>query len=160
MRFSILFGALLCIGILPAPRAHAQGEPLSPDDLAYVYKTWPQVKETSTGIRYFIEKPGHGKPPGPGDLVGVLYTGWLLHGKEFDRETNPKHPFTFRVQRYAVIKGWDQIVQFMKPGEKRFVIIPSTLAYGTEGRPPLIPPDATLLFEMHLVSVQREPPAS
>lgn len=142
-------------------QARAQPEKLSPDDYDYVYKTWPNVQETNTGVRYIIEQPGKGRPPGPGDLVSVLYVGRLLHGKLFDENLDPKHPFQFRIRRYQVIEGWDEILQQMRPGEKRFVIIPSELAYGTRGRGSSIPPDATLTFMITLLRVdQREVPPS
>lgn len=148
----------LSLGVWLAPSAQAQREKLPPDDYDYVYKTWPNIKKTNTGIRYLIEKPGTGKPPGPGDLVSVLYTGKLLDGTQFDAKLDPAHPFVFRIRRYQVIEGWDEILQQMKVGEKRLVIIPGELAYGSRGRLPSIPPDATLVFDIQLLKIEREPP--
>jgi FKBP-type peptidyl-prolyl cis-trans isomerase len=139
-----------------APAMHAQREKLPPEDLEYVEKTWPEAKKTTTGIRYIIMKEGTGGMPKPGDKVNVLYVGRLLNGKIFDEATDPKQPFTFRVRREAVIEGWDQILQLMKLGEKRLVIIPPELAYGTRGQPPKIGRNQTLVFEMELLSFGKD----
>lgn len=146
----VLFVLLACL----APLLHAQRERLTPDEIDYVDKKWPGTKKTSTGIRYLILKHGDGEIPRPGDKVGVLYVGTLLHGEKFDEQLDPAHPLTFRLDRGEVIAGWDQILEVMKLHEKRLVIIPSDLAYGSRGRAPSIPRDATLVFEMELVSVQ------
>jgi len=134
----------------------AQREKLPPEDLDYVEATWPHAKKTNTGIRYVIEREGAGMPPKPGDMVGVLYEGRLLRGGVFDQNHDKDHPLTFRLGRGVVIEGWDQVIQFIKPGEKRLVIIPPELAYGTRGQPPHIPRDATLVFEIELISVKHD----
>jgi len=146
--------ALLLLLACAAPLVHAQRERLSPDEIDYVDKKWPGTKKTATGIRYLVLQPGTGEKPKPGDKVGVLYVGTLLHGEKFDENLDPKHPLTFRVDRGDVIAGWDQSVQMMKLHEKRLVIIPADLAYGSRGRAPAIPRDATLVFEMELVSIE------
>ena len=126
------------------------------DDLDFIEKTWPAVKKTNTGIRYIIQKEGEGQPPKAGDNVAVLYEGTLLNGTPFDRNQDRDHPFTFRVGRQSVIRGWDQVLQLMKPGEKRLVFIPSELAYGTQGQAPPIPRDAALVFTIELLKVDRQ----
>ena len=133
---------------------HAQREKLPPDDLDFVEKTWPDAKTTSTGIRYVVQKEGSGNVLVPGDLAQVLYVGKLLHGKIFDRTKDKSKPFTFRVGRQEVIQGWDQILQLMRPGDKWTVIIPPELAYGRRGQPPVIPGDATLVFEMEVIGIK------
>jgi FKBP-type peptidyl-prolyl cis-trans isomerase len=145
---------LACLLLAPAV-LHAQRERLAPDQLDFVEKTWPTAHKTNTGIRYIIEKQGVGEPPKPGDKVSVLYTGTLLSGKLFDQQLDPQHPLTFRVRRLAVIEGWDQVLQLMRPGEKRLVIIPSDYAYGSRGQLPNIPPNSPLVFDMQLVKVER-----
>ena len=151
---SVLSAAVLASLIGPA--VHAQREKLPPDDLEYVEKTWPEAKKTTTGIRYIILKEGAGEMPKAGDKVNVLYVGRLLNGKVFDEATDPKQPFTFRVRREAVIEGWDQIIPLMKLGEKRLVIIPPELAYGTRGQPPKIGRNQTLVFEIELLSFGKD----
>jgi FKBP-type peptidyl-prolyl cis-trans isomerase len=135
------------------PSLHAQREKLPPEDLEFVEKTWPEAKKTSTGIRYEVMHEGYGAMPKPGDKIDVLYVGRLLDGKVFDQAQDRAHPFSFRVRRGEVIDGWDQIVQFMKAGEKRLVIIPPELAYGTRGQPPAIGRNATLVFEMEIIAI-------
>ncbi len=151
----LLLPALFALCVL-APAAHAQREKLPPDDLEFVEKTWPEAKKTSTGIRYIVMREGQGEVAKPGDKVDVLYIGRLLDGKVFDQALDAKHPFSIRVKRGEVIEGWDQILQFMKQGEKRLVIIPPELAYGTRGQPPSIPRDATLVFEMEIAAINRK----
>jgi len=156
---TLKIASLVCaLATVAAPAAlHAQREKLTPDDLDLVEKTWPQARKTSTGIRYVIEQEGKGAPPVPGEMVSVLYIGTLLDSrKEFDRNQDRLHPFVFRLGRGFVIQGWDQVIQLMKPGEKRLVIIPSELAYGTHGQPPTIPRDAALVFEIELLSIKRD----
>ena len=139
-----------------APALHDQREKLPPDDLEFVEKTWPDAKKTTTGIRYLIQQEGTVEPARSGDLVSLIYAGRLINGKVFDQVIDRKHPFTFRVGRGNVIEGWDQVMLMMKAGERRLVIIPSELAYGTRGAPPRIPRDATLVFLLELIEIKRE----
>ncbi len=134
----------------------AQREKIPADDLEVVEKTWPEAKKTTTGIRYVIMREGEGRTPVPGDKVNVLYVGRLLNGKVFDESKDPTQPFTFRIRREMVIEGWDQILQLMKTGEKRLVIIPPELGYGTRGQPPKIGRSATLVFEIELLSFSKD----
>ena len=139
-----------------APALRAQREKLPPEDLEFVEKTWPTAKKTNTGIRYLILHEATGEMPKPGDKVEVLYVGRLLDGTVFDQAVEREHPFTFRVSRGMVIDGWDQVLQLMKIGEKRLVIIPPELAYGTRGQPPKIGRNATLVFEIELIAIKRD----
>lgn len=146
---------LLFVVALTSPlMVMAQREKLPPEDLAVVEKRWPEAKRTGTGIRSIILKEGSGKSPVPGDKVQVLYTGQLLNGEVFDKQLDPAKPFSFRIKRDQVIAGWDEALQFMKPGEKRLVIIPYELGYGTKGNPPSIPKRATLVFEIELLRIE------
>jgi len=149
----LLLAASLALSI---PPLHAQREKLPPEDLEFVEKSWPEAKKTNTGIRYIILREGAGETPKPGDKAQVLYIGRLLQGKIFDQNENKDQPFSFRVRRDQVIEGWDQIIQLMKKGEKRLVIIPPELAYGTRGQPPKIPRGATLVFEMELLDFRKD----
>jgi len=147
---------LLVFVLLTVPLVvRAQREKLSPGDLEIVNKTWPNAKRTSTGLRYVVLNEGQGELAKPGDMVSVLYTGWLLDGTIFDQTKDPAKPFEFRLGRNNVIEGWDQALQLMRPGEKRLLIIPYELAYGSRGQPPSIPPRATLVFEVHLLEAKK-----
>lgn len=154
-----LVKSFLCFAVvafLATPVVRAQREKLPPEDLEFVEKNFPTAKKTSTGIRYIVLRDGQGEVAKPGDKVLVLYTGKLLDGKVFDQYLDREHPFPVRVKRGEVIEGWDQILQFMKKGEKRLVIIPPELAYGTRGQPPSIPRNATLVFEMEILDIERK----
>jgi FKBP-type peptidyl-prolyl cis-trans isomerase len=144
------------LGLLSVPALHAQREKLPPEDLELVEKKWPEAKKTNSGIRYIIQREGQGESPKPGDVVSVLYVGQLLDGKIFDQYQDREKPFTFRVAREQVIDGWDQVLQLMKRGEKRLVIIPPELAYGSRGQAPKIPRGATLVFEIDLIEIKRD----
>ena len=144
------FWVFLCF----APLAlHAQREKFPMEDLEIVTKQWPGVERTATGLRTLVIKPGIGHMPKPGDSVMVHYKGSFLSGKVFDQNLN-REPFTFHVGRHEVIEGWDEGLQLMKVGEKRLLIVPSELAYGARGRPPVIPRSASLVFEVELVGIQ------
>jgi FKBP-type peptidyl-prolyl cis-trans isomerase FkpA len=111
---------------------------------------------TPTGLQYWDITVGTGPEAVKGDTVYVQYTGWLTNGKMFDtslRGTNPK-PFKFTIDNGDVIKGWDQGVTGMKVGGKRKLKIPGALAYGDQGYPGVIPPNATLIFDVSLVSIK------
>jgi FKBP-type peptidyl-prolyl cis-trans isomerase len=153
MRFCRYFLVLVLLGI-PAV-VLAQREKLPPEDLAFVQKTWPNAIRTSTGLRYVMLAEGKGDLAKPGDLVRVLYTGWLLDGTVFDKSIDPAHPFEFRVGRNQVIDAWDQGLQLMRPGEKRLFIVPFELGYGSRGHLPAIPPRATLIFEVQLLEAKK-----
>lgn len=147
---------LLVLASFVAPALRAQREKLPPEDLEFVEKNWPEAKKTSTGIRYLILQEGHGEMPKAGQKIEVLYVGRLLNGTVFDQTADREHPFPFRVGRQMVIDGWDQTLPLMKLGEKRLMIIPPELAYGTRGQPPKIPRNATLVFEVELIDIKHD----
>jgi FKBP-type peptidyl-prolyl cis-trans isomerase FkpA len=89
-----------------------------------------------------------------GKMVSVHYTGWLTDGTKFDSSKDRDQPFQFPLGRGHVIQGWDQGVQGMKVGGKRKLTIPPELGYGAEGAGGLIPPNATLVFEVELLGVR------
>ncbi len=102
-----------------------------------------------------IEKltAGSGTSPKKGDLVTVHYTGWLTTGEKFDSSVDRDEPFQFVLGVHQVIAGWDQGVAQMCIGDKVRLTIPPELGYGPGGYPGAIPPDATLIFEVELLSI-------
>jgi len=112
-----------------------------------------KVITTKSGLKYVEQKEGTGAEAKKGDNVEVHYTGWLKDGTKFDSSKDRGKPFTFPLGAGRVIKGWDEGVAGMKVGGKRKLIIPYELAYGEQGRPPVIPPKAELTFEVELLKV-------
>ncbi len=118
----------------------------------------PMMKTTS-GIEYTILQAADDTAhcPQPGDNVSVHYTGWLNDegkpGVQFDSSIDRGEPFRFKVGVGYVIRGWDETVLSMKEGEKRRVIIPSHLAYGARGAGSVIPPHASLIFDIELLKI-------
>jgi FKBP-type peptidyl-prolyl cis-trans isomerase len=103
------------------------------------------------GLEYWDIKEGTGAVAKSGDKVKVHYTGWLTDGKKFDSSVDHGQPFQFTLGAGQVIKGWDEGVAGMKIGGKRQLRIPSDLAYGSRGAAGVIPPNATLLFDVELL---------
>jgi len=99
-------------------------------------------------------KVGKGPEAKSGDRVSVHYTGTLLDGTKFDSSRDRGEPFEFALGAGQVIKGWDLGVAGMKKGGKRKLTIPGDLAYGKQGSPPKIPPDATLVFDVELLDIK------
>ena len=115
----------------------------------------PQGKEvtTSSGLQYIDLAVGTGAIAESGQTVMVHYTGWLENGKKFDSSVDRGQAFSFPLGAGRVIKGWDEGVQGMKVGGKRKLIIPSNLGYGPRGAGGVIPPNATLIFEVELLGI-------
>lgn len=114
------------------------------------------METLESGLQYeiLIPAPTEGVMPKKGQSVTVHYTGMFTDGKIFDSSVKRGVPFTFVLGVGQVIKGWDEGVSLMKVGEKRRFIIPASLAYGTRGYPGAIPPNATLIFEVELLSAK------
>ena len=115
----------------------------------------------SSGLTKIDVKIGTGKEATPGKMVSVHYTGWLFDksatdnkGKKFDSSRGRPGNFTFPLGAGRVIKGWDQGVQGMKVGGQRILIIPSSMGYGARGAGSIIPPNATLVFDVELMGVE------
>ena len=109
---------------------------------------------TESGLLYFDFEEGEGVTPEAGQVVAVHYTGWLEDGTKFDSSLDRGTPFTFPVGMGYVIPGWDEGVSTMKTGGVRQLVIPAELGYGKEGAGGIIPPDATLIFEVELLEIQ------
>jgi FKBP-type peptidyl-prolyl cis-trans isomerase FklB len=110
------------------------------------------VKTLPSGLQYKVVKEGTGKIPKATDTVTTNYRGTLIDGTEFDSSYNRGQPATFPVN--GVIKGWTEALQLMKTGSKWQLFVPSDLAYGDKGAGPQIGPNAVLIFEVELLSVQ------
>jgi FKBP-type peptidyl-prolyl cis-trans isomerase len=116
------------------------------------------VKTTTSGLQYKVIKEGSGASPKETDTVVTNYRGTLIDGTEFDSSYKRNEPATFPVNR--VIKGWTEALQLMKPGSKYQLFIPSSLAYGERGAGQTIGPNATLIFEVELLSIKPPEPAA
>jgi FKBP-type peptidyl-prolyl cis-trans isomerase len=108
---------------------------------------------TASGLQYWDIVAGSGATAVAGKPVSVHYTGWLTDGKKFDSSLDRGQPFTFPLGGGKVIKGWDEGVAGMKVGGKRQLRIPPELGYGARGAGGVIPPNATLLFDVELIDV-------
>ncbi len=111
------------------------------------------VVVTESGLQYKILEVGDGDSPGPADVATVHYRGTLIDGTQFDSSYDRGQPATFPVG--GVIAGWTEALQLMKPGAKWQLVIPSELAYGERGAGQDIGPNATLLFDVELISVEK-----
>ena len=110
--------------------------------------------KTPSGLEYWDIKAGTGAVAQSGHKVKVHYTGWLTNGKKFDSSVDRGQPFEFMLGAGQVIKGWDEGVAGMKVGGKRQLKIPPNLGYGAAGAGGVIPPNATLIFDVELLGVQ------
>jgi peptidylprolyl isomerase len=139
----------------PAPATPAPAEAAKPAEPAPT-KTAPAAKTitTASGLKYQDLLEGKGPSPKPGSHVMVHYTGWLTNGTKFDSSLDRNQPFTFTLGRGEVIKGWDEGVATMRVGGKRKLTIPPGLGYGSRGAGGVIPPNATLIFEVELLGFQ------
>jgi peptidylprolyl isomerase len=108
---------------------------------------------TPSGLKYLELKEGEGATPRTGQLVEVHYTGWLEDGEKFDSSKDRGKSFEFIIGKGRVIQGWDEGVATMKVGGSRRLIIPAALGYGSSGAGNVIPPNATLIFDVELLSI-------
>ena len=113
---------------------------------------------TASGLKIIDTEVGTGEQPKTGQLAVVHYTGWLYEngekGNKFDSSVDRGQPFGFKVGTGQVIRGWDEGVATMKVGGKRTLILPPELGYGASGAGGVIPPNATLIFDVELLEIQ------
>ncbi|HTE20408.1 MAG TPA: FKBP-type peptidyl-prolyl cis-trans isomerase [Armatimonadota bacterium] len=113
-----------------------------------------KFKTTKSGLKYAVLEKGKGDTAADNQQVYVHYTGWLQDGgKKFDSSVDRGEPFGFMLGRGQVIAGWDEGVKGMKVGERRQLIIPAKLGYGDRGAGGVIPPGATLIFDVQLLRI-------
>jgi FKBP-type peptidyl-prolyl cis-trans isomerase len=154
--------------IVTVSNAKKQTEKDAKDIGAYIQKNKLKTQVTASGLHYIMTKEGAGAKPLDGSMVKVSYVGKLLDGKVFDTciEAIAKanglsqpgrvySPIEFPLGAGGVIKGWDEGIALLKKGAKATFIIPSSLAYGAQGRPPIIPANAILVFDVELVDFQK-----
>lgn len=112
------------------------------------------VVTSKSGLKYIVLEKGNGKVPQKGATIVAEYTGWLTDGKKFDSSKDHPGEFSFQVGEGQVIPGWDEALSGMKVGESRKLIVPPELGYGAEGAGGVIPPNATLIFEVKLAKIK------
>ena len=131
---------------------------LAASAIAYLFthrsRTGGTEVTTASGLKYVDLAEGTGPSPQTGQTVSVNYTGTLENGTKFDSSYDHGRPFEFRIGTGSVIKGWDEGLMSMKVGGKRRLTIPANLGYGLRGSPPNIPPNATLIFDVELLSIK------
>jgi peptidylprolyl isomerase len=121
-------------------------------------QTAGKTMTTPSGLQMIDSTVGTGASPKPGQTCVMHYTGWLYEdgkkGKKFDSSVDRNEPFEFPIGQHRVIAGWDEGVATMKVGGKRTLIIPPALGYGARGAGGVIPPNATLMFDVELLAVK------
>ena len=147
MRYSIVFAMTLILASMTSTSSEADMKSSDNPDGG-------QEITTESGLKYKDVAVGNGREAALGDTATVHYTGWLLDGKKFDSSVDRKEPFSFRVGAGQVIKGWDEGVAGMKVGGKRKLTIPPQLGYGARGAGGVIPPNATLIFDVELLGLR------
>jgi FKBP-type peptidyl-prolyl cis-trans isomerase len=146
IRYALCAAVLGLVAVLAAPMSVGAAEP-------------DKMIEAPSGLKYLDTKPGTGQMAVAGLTVSVHYTGWIwkngVKGVQFDTSRDRGKPIVFKLGAGQVIRGWDEGVAGMRPGGQRTLIIPPELAYGARGAGNgVIPPNATLIFEVELVEVK------
>jgi len=137
----------------PAPTTSAQGGQQTDGNAPGIPRLEGAIQTTASGLQYIEEQIGE-SPVQVGQTVTVHYTGWLTNGTKFDSSRDRGQPFSFPLGGGRVIRGWDEGVLAMQTGGKRRLIIPPALGYGSQGAGNLIPPNATLIFDVELLSAR------
>lgn len=145
-----MLSTLLLLGTLGCA---SNAAPANPETAAPSSVAGLQEQTSASGLRWYVLRPGAGASPMAGQTVAVHYTGWLQDGTKFDSSVDRGKLLTFPVGVGKVVKGWDEAVLDMKVGEKRQIIVPPALGYG-ERSAGIIPPGATLIFDVELVELR------
>ena len=159
ISYSMAIGGSILCSILASSTSYGaiafnhQLQQHSGNAIALVVNKGAKVITTPSGLKYTILKPGTGAMPKKGQTVQVHYTGTLTNGKKFDSSRDRGQPFSFTVGEGQVIAGWDEALSTMKVGERRKLIIPAKLGYGARGTGDVIPPNATLIFDVELLKI-------
>ena len=144
--FSILAAAFICL-LCATPAAFA-AQSADKEKAAEEISQYAKKAQTSpSGLKYVVLREGEGDKPGKGQTINTHYVGRLMDGTLFDQSVG-RGPFSFQVGTGQVIRAWDEALLDMKPGEMRALIVPPELGYGQRGAGNVIPPNATLYFEV------------
>ena len=149
---SILLALLLAAPLVTASRPGVAATTVSYKSAAA--KTAAKTVTLPDGLKYTDVKVGKGAMPRAGQTAIVHYTGTFPNGKKFDSSRDRGQPFEFELARHGVIVCWDEAVATMRVGGRRKLVCPPQIAYGAAGRPPVIPPNATLDFDVELLGVK------
>ena len=156
-KASLLLAGAAALALAVLPASGSQKDNAAPAKDAEK-KSDSKMTKTSSGLQYEDTVVGTGASPKNGQTCVMHYTGWLWEngakGAKFDSSVDRGKPFEFLIGQGQVIKGWDEGVATMKVGGKRTLLIPATLGYGARGAGGVIPPNATLLFEVELLGVK------
>ena len=151
-----LLSTAFAAALFAAPAFAQDPKPTSAPEAAQ--KSESKMTKTPSGLQYEDTKVGTGASPQKGQTCVMNYTGWLWEngakGKKFDSSLDRGTPFSFPIGQGRVIKGWDEGVATMKVGGQRVLLIPPDLGYGSRGAGGVIPPNATLIFEVELLDVK------
>ena len=127
------------------------GDPKAGKDPAFYLPPDADLTTTASGLKYIVLRPGSGTSPTKASNFTAHYCGWLTDGTPFDSSYARNEPLSYPV--YRMIPGWQEaLTTLMKPGSEVILVVPSELGYGAAGMPPVIPPNATLVFRMELLS--------
>jgi peptidylprolyl isomerase len=152
MRVCLRLSALVTLAVVSLTGAFAMATSTA------MAQTAGKIVTTASGLKYSDSKVGTGAMPKTGQTCVMHYTGWLyengVKGKKFDSSVDRGQPFEFVIGKHQVITGWDEGVASMKIGGKRTLIIPPELGYGARGAGGVIPPNATLIFDVELLDVK------
>lgn len=126
------------------------GNPATRTDPQFFLPPDSELTTTASGLKYMVVREGQGTPPKPNGKFTAHYSGWLTDGTPFDSSYSRNEPLDYPVAR--MIKGWQEALVMMKPGSEYILVVPAAIGYGAGGMPPVIPPNATLVFRMELIS--------